>query len=183
MEPHIDARKKHGTRYFLPIAILILLLLVASLFLPNDAHGRGRELSHRVGCASRLKSIGQMMFQYANEFGNEFPDSFATFLLREDCTSDLFVCPSSEDMHTPEAVIRSMMQGGRLSYVYLGAGFKQPVAPDAVLAYERLSNHVEGMNVLFGDGHVDFIPLDQANKLITEIQLFGHNPPRAEMIK
>jgi hypothetical protein len=38
------------------------------------------------------------------------------------------------------------------------------------------------MNVLFGDGHVEFIAQPNADKMIAELKA-GHNPPRREMMR
>jgi prepilin-type processing-associated H-X9-DG protein len=67
---------------------------------------------------------------------------------------------------------------GHLSYVYLGKGRNMMTRNNVVLAHEAPSNHAnQGMNVLFGDGHVDWFDAQSAPRLLGELQA-GHNPPR-----
>jgi prepilin-type processing-associated H-X9-DG protein len=45
-----------------------------------------------------------------------------------------------------------------VSYVYLGRGLtSSTVKPKDVVAYERPIDRTSGANVLFGDGHVEFV--------------------------
>ena len=103
-------------------------------------------------------------------------------LMDQDLTPDAFICPNTN--HTPAALgpttqasAANIHSGGHLSYIYLGKGFTSSVAPNVILAYEPLSNHGSGMNVLFGDGHVEFFHTAEATALIAELTA-GHNPPR-----
>ena len=51
-----------------------------------------------------------------------------------------------------------MTSSGHLSYIYLGKEMNtKTISPDTIVAYEPLSNHGDGSNVLFGDGHVEFV--------------------------
>ena len=53
-------------------------------------------------------------------------------------------------------------------FIYLGAGKKFANAgAQSVLAYEKPTNHHgEGLNVLFFDGHVEWMAVDAFNKLM-----------------
>jgi prepilin-type processing-associated H-X9-DG protein len=51
--------------------------------------------------------------------------------------------------------------------------------PGAVVAYEPLSNHGNGMNVLYADGHVQWLDAGPGRRLMAELSA-GHNPPRPE---
>jgi prepilin-type processing-associated H-X9-DG protein len=52
------------------------------------------------------------------------------------------------------------------------------LTPAHVLAYEPLTDHIgDGMNVLFGDGHVEWVPKLKASHMTAELNA-GHNPPR-----
>jgi prepilin-type processing-associated H-X9-DG protein len=54
-----------------------------------------------------------------------------------------------------------------------------PVQMVIVSAYEPLSNHDgRGMNVLFGDGHVEWIESPVAEAVEAQLRA-GHNPPAA----
>jgi prepilin-type processing-associated H-X9-DG protein len=50
---------------------------------------------------------------------------------------------------------------------------------DGILAYEPMRNHGgAGVNVLYGDGHVEWVTGEKAKWIIGELKA-GHNPPRA----
>ena len=51
------------------------------------------------------------------------------------------------------------------------------VLSKAVLAYEPLANHGNGMNVLFADGRVEWIDPPRGRKLLAELDA-GYDPPR-----
>ena len=100
-----------------------------------------------------------------------------SILASEDLSPQAFVCPSSNDMPVPtlattQATAAGLRQPGHCSYIYLGTGLTdQMVAPDMVLAYEPLTNHGgTGMNVLFGDFHVEWLARGDAMDLLTRIK-------------
>jgi prepilin-type processing-associated H-X9-DG protein len=108
------------------------------------------------------------------------PPSFDELLL-EDLTSDVFVCLTSPDARaegpTTRAVLQEFHTPRHNSYLYVvGSVPMQTMTRQHVLAYET-SMHPEGVNVLFGDGHVECLLKRQAEHLIAELQA-GHNPPR-----
>jgi prepilin-type processing-associated H-X9-DG protein len=53
----------------------------------------------------------------------------------------------------------------RSDYVYLGADLDPKSGVNGILAYERPDGR-QGMNVLFTDGHVEWIDIDSANEMI-----------------
>jgi prepilin-type processing-associated H-X9-DG protein len=53
-------------------------------------------------------------------------------------------------------------------YVYTGAGRDYRMGPDEVLAYEKPQGLSDGVNVLFGDGHVEFLPMEVATATIRD---------------
>ena len=114
-------------------------------------------------CASNLRQIGQAILLYSNDNNGQYPPDFQTLLLTEDIPSECFVCPSTNDTRatgpTTQAVANNLTAGGHLSYIYLGKGMNaKTISPDTVVAYEPLNNHAnQGSNVLFGDGHVEFV--------------------------
>jgi prepilin-type processing-associated H-X9-DG protein len=92
------------------------------------------------------------------------------------------ICPSSNDTPaaigpTTRATVANINAGGHLSYIYLAKGMTNTQKADTILVYEPLSNHQNnGMNVLFGDLHVDWIAAKEAKWMLSELKL-GHNPP------
>ncbi len=144
--------------------------------------GMARQTANQVKCASQLKSLGFAVLLYSNENRGAYPDSLEQLYLTQDITPEIFVCPDSSDTKatgaTPEAIAKDLTAGGHLSYVYVGKGMTSRVSPATVIAYEPLTNHGHGSNVLFGDGTVTFIRKAQAEPMIKQIEA-GQNPPAA----
>lgn len=166
------------------LASLVGAGVFACIFLPALNRDRSGD-SSRVKCASNLRQIGMGVMMYANENGGQFPDAVEKLITTQDLTSEVFVCPSSNDDRatgaTSQAVAADLLKPGHLSYVYVGKGMNSATGPGAtstaVLAYEPLSNHSSaGINVLFADGHVAFVPVAQAKQLVADVQA-GKNPP------
>lgn len=167
------------------IALTLMYALMMSIMLPSL--GRARETANRAKCSSNMRQIGQAMLLYANENRGVYPDALPILLLTQDITPEVFCCPSSNDTPapgtTPQAQAAKLLTGPHCSYVYTGNGLTSASTAEQVLLYEPPGNHNgDGMNVLFGDGHVDFIPKPEAQKMIAELEA-GHNPPRAQMVK
>ena len=114
--------------------------------------------------------IGAALKMYANDNSGVYPDSFGTLLLNEDISGDVFVSPLSSDSPadgpTTEAIAAQLGAGGHLSYFYLGRGLTtKTVTPGTVVSYERIYSSSAGTNVLFGDGHVEWVDLQTATKI------------------
>ena len=138
-------------------------------------------------CGSNLRQLGQAMVLYANDHQGRYPDTMGD-LLEEDITLTVFICPASNDQAattapTTQAAAANLLAGGHLSYIYLGKGTIGTPPANRVLAYEPLANHQNtGMNVLYGDGHVEFHHVPAATAMIAELTA-GHNPPRQAMAR
>lgn len=137
-----------------------VLLAVAASF---SAFGRYVRRAHaKRGCANNLQQIGLALFAYANANEGRLPDSLETLAMNSQLTPVVFVCPLTDDVEvvaaTSRAVAEQLTEGGHLSHVYTGGGLSMAeVTGDTILAYEPLANHGDGMNALFGDGHVKFL--------------------------
>ncbi len=113
------------------------------------------------------------MIEYANKHNGRYPDTMEELLASTGMTAQMFICPDSHDTRatgTIEQQTATLMAGGHCSYVYLGKGLTSDAPAEVVLVYEPLSNHFnKGMNVLFGDFHVQFIPATQAQAMLKSI--------------
>ena len=143
-----------------------------------------RESGTRVKCASNLRQIGLGMQMYANENHGQLPPDLGTVLVTQDLTSEVFVCPASGDERasgpTTQALLQDLQQPGHCSYVYASPlpATWSALTKDHVLVYELPANHLnDGMNILFGDGHAEYVVKPQAHYIVSELKA-GFNPPR-----
>jgi prepilin-type processing-associated H-X9-DG protein len=143
--------------------------MLISVLLPSLC--RPRETANRVECASNLRQIGQAIALYAQDHGGQYPPSLAVLLRQGQLSAEAMVCPSSNDERASaadtagaadEVSAAEKSEAGHehcLSYVYVGRGLTVATASaTAIVAYEPLGNHAgAGTNVLFGDGHVEWV--------------------------
>jgi prepilin-type processing-associated H-X9-DG protein len=134
---------------------------------------RARETANRVKSGSNLRQIGQGVMLYANDHKGSNPPDLGTLLKEEELTPEVFIAPQTEKMVPPD--VRTMTREQQAAwveqnadYVYLGKGksaFK--MKPDEVLAHEKLEvGRGQGVNVLFGDGHVEWMPVPAAQQVL-----------------
>jgi prepilin-type processing-associated H-X9-DG protein len=146
--------------------------------------GRARETANRVKCASNMRQIGQAILLYSNDNRAAYPETLDQLLATQDITSDVFICPTSNDTAAmpngskPQQVV-ALHAPGHLSYVYVGKGLTNQSSADAIVLYENPTNHdpKDGMNFLWADGHVSWESAPVATYYISEVTT-GHNPPR-----
>lgn len=130
--------------------------LGASIMLPSLA--RARELSKRTVCMANMRGIGQALYIYAQDDGR-FPPNLEALVEAKTSTMRQFHCPSSdadeEDIHA--------------CYEYI-PGITTSSDPTLVVLYEINNPHQgEGGNVLFQDGHVEFIkPYSRVLELVEQ---------------
>ena len=147
------------------------LSLIAAVMVPSLS--RARETSNRVKCASNMRQIGQAILIYANNNQGNYPQRPEQLLLAQSITSHVFVCPSTAQTPapgaTPAAQAQVLSTGPHQSYAYVGAGLDFTADAETVVLYEPVTNHLgDGANVLFGDGHVEFVSGARAAKLIAD---------------
>lgn len=139
----------------------------------------------KVQCAANLSSLYKGCYLFANEHQGRFPDSLAELILwggDDMLSAALFVCPASDGTKPEGATARewgARVAHGHSSYVYHGrgmtmAGTTAPGAADVPVACEPLANHGVGMNVVFADGHVDWVPAERARGVL------GRSPSGAD---
>lgn len=148
----------------LTLVVLGCIAVLISMLAPSIS--RSRYSDNRVRCAANLRQIGQACMMYADaDPQGRFPGRFEDLLLTQDITSEVFICPESDDERavgpTTQAAVAQFSTPGHLSYIYVGSELTTKDLPDStlVVAYEPLKNHHgNGMNVLFADGHVEVLP-------------------------
>jgi prepilin-type processing-associated H-X9-DG protein len=151
------------------IAGVILLCVVVgfgmliAILLPSL--NKARETANRAKCASNMHRIGLAIIMYQRANNQEYPPSLTVLATQSAVSPDIFVCPSSND--TPAASLAQVETPGHCSYIYYGRGDVNPSATDVVLS-ENDSDHVDGMNLLFGDGHAEWMQIGQAKMLVDQ---------------
>lgn len=159
---------------------VIITIAVSDLFTGPRCISTTRTL-----CKSHLSQIGKGLILYTSDPANRgaYPKDLLPLLVDGEMSPEVFICPGSNDTKASGPTTRAMYDDftkpGRCSYIYRAAGLTTAtVTPQHVLAHERLGNHTDpGINVLYGDGSVEWLDADKAKKLIAELDA-GYNPPR-----
>ena len=155
----------------------LALVLAFGIMIPSMC--RATEPANRFHCQYNLQRVGVALLNDATEHDGHFPDTLNELLAPDPAylVTDLFTCPSSSDERalgqTPEEQARNLTaEPGHLSYIYVGAGLTKTTATaDRVVAYDKPHNHNnEGINVLYGDAHTEFLDRKQAEQLIAKFR-------------
>ena len=119
---------------------IIVVSIVVVVTVVGLSISRGRELSKRLVCSSNMKHIGTSIKIYATDTTGE---KVVEQLVRSGVIpKDSLICPSSE-----------LQQRN-----YLIVTLPAPLIDNrTVVMYEPKSNHRDGGNFLFADGHTSFI--------------------------
>jgi prepilin-type processing-associated H-X9-DG protein len=141
---------------------------LVAILLP--ALNRAREQANRVKSASNLKQIGLAAMMYANSHQNRFPPDLAALAKDEDLTAMVFVNPrtSAQPPPAPPADPKALAQWVQehSDYVWVGGGKTTAATAETVLAYEKPESVSEGVNILYGDGHVEWLAMPEAQEQI-----------------
>jgi prepilin-type processing-associated H-X9-DG protein len=173
--PPLTRGRGKRRRYVIAIVVSMMASAVLAAFLLPSI-SRPRDAAYRVKCASNMRQIGQAIAMYANNCGGRFPDDLGALYVDQDLSASVFLCPNSNDTPAPpapttQATAAALLQPGHCSYIYLGKGLTdQTVTPDMVLLYEPLADHGgSGMNVMFGDFHVEWMPASDAQAILNQV--------------
>jgi prepilin-type processing-associated H-X9-DG protein len=161
------------------LAVAVIIVVLVGLLLPSRGIGHPSGLNAR--CRVNLWSIGRAYQAYAARHGAA-PGSFldVTEGLPQGQTARVLVCPASTAKplaSTQSSVVRAALNDqthANVSYVFVSnlPSDWQRWTPQIVVAFEPLSNHGNGMNVLFGDGHVEWLTSNgkdgPADKLVAD---------------
>lgn len=157
----------------LPFAAVLMGILMPALY-------RTRDMAHRTICGSHLSSLGKAMDAYAAENNERYPTATEWCdLLAEysDVSSETFVCSGATDGYTevrPQNRCHYAMNknvealgpsGAAADMVLLfesDAGWNAAGGPELLTTEHHAS---EGCNVLFVDGHVDFVGTEELSDL------------------
>ncbi len=154
------------------LAVLIIpcLLFAISILLP--ALNKVRQEALKAKCASNMRNIAAAMITYSNSNKGEYPDSMVTLIRNGNLPPTVFVCPDSTDtpLTVPLSAVTEADLPGHCSYIYVAGGMNSSVGSNTVLLYESLADHhSRGINVLYGDTSVSWLPTLQAQQMIQSL--------------
>jgi type II secretory pathway pseudopilin PulG len=137
------------------------------------------EKTHRVRSANNLRQIGLAAMVYAAANQGRLPDDEKTIFTTQMIQVTAFLSPRAPRQRPPTG--SRDLQGDWVNqhsdYVWTGANLNAGNATtETVLAYERPAGLKDGIEVLFGDGHVDWVPKPKANAMVSDLTQ-GKNPP------
>jgi len=157
------------TGIVLPVVVLPVMALLMAILMP--ALAQTRRLAQRIICGTNLSGIGKAMIVYANDNDGKYPtpDGWCDLLIEyADVTEKMFICRGAGEGPCNYAMNANIEE----------LGIEAP--PDMVLIFESqpgwnlsggpelltLENHQQqGCNVLFKDGHVEFVKPEDIPKL------------------
>ena len=148
---------------------LVLIPLMLAILLP--ALGRAREIANRSVCGANMNGIIKAMAIYSVSNDDQYPPNLGMLVMDGSLGPKSFFCPSESMPDIPNLWFDELGDwvDGDTHYVYLGAGKDTSVPAEAILLYEPLHHHDgEGINILFGDSHVQFFMIDEALELLAE---------------
>lgn len=164
------------------VVSLVFLVIQISILLPTLS--KVRESGNRAKCASHLRTIGQSIRAYASQNQGNYPPSIVELHRASGFAAGVLCCPSSDQSpsSTVAATDELARKMGHLSYIYLGAGLvdtpRQPVSSERPIVLEIPTNHNgDGYNILFGDGHIDFLSAPAARRMLEQLAAEGAISP------
>jgi prepilin-type processing-associated H-X9-DG protein len=140
----------------------------------GPAMNRARESATRVQSMSNLRQIGMATMMYATDNDGQLPPSFAPLVVQQQVAAQVFDNPGNGPLAIPNDIANdpealSQFVAEHSDYIYLGEGLlMRNMTAETVLAYENPETAVEGINILFGDGHVEFLMMDSAMQVIAQ---------------
>ena len=99
--------------------------------------------------------IGNALTAYANANGGAYPPSLSVLVSNGTLQAKYLVCPDAPSGTTTN---------------YILAATSMNVPANAIILYEPITNHVDGINVLYRNGQVVYFPQPQAQNIIAGLQ-------------
>ncbi len=137
------------------------------------------EASRRIACQGNMIQINGALLQYSRKHEGSYPAALDDLVQGHFLTPDLLSCPAQNmtmvGMGTPASPAGAAGENDR--YIYL-PGVTASSTADTIVLYESLANHGgQGMNVLYHNGHVEFLERSTAERVLAELRA-SYNPPR-----
>ena len=150
---------------------IMALPLVAGVAMPATYRARAR--AQQVQGGNNLRQIGNAIQMYVVDHA-KYPTDFGPLLAENKLSLDTLVSshagtqvPPDVRKGTPDD--QANWANSRSDFVYLGGELKAGADRTAILVYERPDGR-PGMNMLFADGHVEWIEVEAARQMIEKQQ-------------
>ncbi|MCP4260996.1 MAG: DUF1559 domain-containing protein [Planctomycetes bacterium] len=141
--------RKRGKRLLLQIDSTAADSIINEFLAPSLMQARTQ--ARRMVCATNLKGIGLALIIYANDYDDQFPPDLETLISKAEMPAKGLICPASKLKKT---------------YIYRGASITVDDTPWMITVYDKTGNHSDGRNVLFLDGHVEWVEEERFQELI-----------------
>lgn len=150
------------------IPVIAIVGILAAMLLP--ALASARESAHRAPCMNNVKQIGLAFSMYADENNNKLParnwcDAVITNVSNN---MKVFKCPSGHDEQCSYAFNANMLGQSWQSDPNVVVLIEAPLGWNGLVSGPGAvpsSPHRRGYNVLFNDGHVEFVPSNRLSQL------------------
>jgi prepilin-type processing-associated H-X9-DG protein len=147
------------------IPIIVIIAMMAAMLLP--ALGRARDMARRALSASNLKDIGLSLLIYSKDNEEQLPPTLMGLYPKYVEKADVFWCPSDRDPK-PTDITNNAVDGinsARISYQY-NSGYNISDSANIPLVWDNgcgslEDNHRKGGNVLYLDGHVEWVSCEE----------------------
>jgi len=167
-------RSRSLQRYPVVLTMFACLLGALGYMFLLLAWSPARAIALQEICSGHLKKIGWALSMYADAHQGHLPPEDGAkgldYLLRENflnATNDVavFLCPYDQIRH--KAGVGEPLTEDSVSYVYKGSLWQPGSPANAVpICWDKIENHRSiGLNVLFKDGHVEWVRLKRWEKI------------------
>jgi hypothetical protein len=153
---------------------------------------------HRIHCASNMRMIGLGLLHYGKDHKNQLPPDLGALATSAGIGPEHFVCPSATGdlVLPPNLKSRSPQEqaawvNANAMYVYaVPAKSLDQIGATDILLYEDPLNHIgrneglsTGMNIVFGDAHVERHSMEDANRILKRAGIEPRPESRREPVR